>query len=61
MKVRVEDLYVGALIQADFLCSYREHTWHEVFAIDKKGDKVYIEVEGYKGITLPNDYEVELK
>lgn len=61
MRVAVQDLYIGALIRADFLCSYRDNVWHEVYDIDKKGSTVYLAVEGYKGIELPNDYEVEIK
>lgn len=61
MRVTVQDLYVGALIRADFLCSYRDNKWHEVYDIDKKGLTVYLAVEGFKGIELPSDYEVELK
>lgn len=61
MIVKVKDLYVGALIKADFLCSYREDKWHEVYDIDVKSNTVYLAVEGYKGIELPSDYEVEIK
>lgn len=61
MKVQVKDLYVGALIRADFLCSYRDNEWHEVYDIDVNGSEVYLAVEGFKGIRLPSNYEVEIK
>lgn len=61
MKVYVKDLYVGAFIRADFLCSYRDNAWHEVYDMNIDGGEVYLAVEGYKGIKLPLDYEVELK
>lgn len=61
MRVKIEDLYIGALIRADFLCSYRDNEWHEVYDIEKKGTTVYLAVEGFKGIELPSSYEVEVK
>lgn len=61
MRVYVKDLYVGAFIRADFLCSYRDDAWHEVYDINIEGNMVYLAVEGYKGIRLPFNYEVELK
>lgn len=61
MRVTVQDSYVGALIRVDFLCSYRDNIWHEVYDIDRKGTTVYLAVEGFKGIELPSNYEVELK
>lgn len=61
MSVTVQDLYIGALIRADFLCPHRDNIWHEVYDIDKKGSTVYLAVEGLNGIELPSDYEVELK
>lgn len=60
-KVTVQALYVGALIRADILCSYRDNAWHEVYNIDKKGSTVYLAVEGCKGSELPSDNVVEIK
>ena len=60
MKVKLSEVYVGALIRADFLCSYRDEDWHEVYEINKQGAKIYIAVEGFKGIVLPYDYEVDI-
>ena len=61
MKVTVGNLYVGALIKADFLCSYREDKWHEVYEVKQQSNGVYLAVEGFAWKVFPNDYEVELK
>lgn len=61
MTTTVDNLYKGALIRADFLCSYNDNIWHEVYDIDIKSNSVYLAVEGFKGIELPSNYEVELK
>lgn len=61
MKIQVKDLYRGALIRADFLCSYNDNDWHEVYEVDIYGDEVYLAVEGFRGIRLPYNYEVEVK
>lgn len=61
MTTTVNKLYKGAYIRADFLCSYNDNIWHEVYDIDIKSNSVYLAVEGFKGIELPSDYEVELK
>ena len=61
MKVKVSDLYIGALIKANFLCSYVDNQWHFVKDIKHQSNGVYLAVEGYKGAVFPSDYEVELK
>jgi len=59
--MKVKDLYTGALIRADFLCSYNDNEWHEVYQVDVKSNSVYLAVEGFGGIDLPLDYDVEVK
>ena len=59
--MKVKDLYVGALIRADFLCSYNDNEWHTVYQVDVKANKVYLAVEGFGGIELPLNYDVEVK
>lgn len=36
MTTTVNKLYKGAYIRADFLCSYNDNIWHEVYDIDIK-------------------------
>lgn len=59
--MKVKDLYVGALIKATFLGSYEDNRWWEVYTVDVQGDTVYLAVEGFGGIKLPKDYEVDVK
>lgn len=59
-RVKVSELYVGALIRADFLGSKQDDKWYKVFDFNQSGTRVYLAVEGNRGRVLPCDYEVEI-
>lgn len=60
MIVKVRDLKVKDVIKADFLTDGK---WHFVWQVEhqKEEHKVYLAIEEYGKVNLPEDCEVERK